>query len=326
MRYSKQVYDAAAQELMRRKAAAQALAELHRDQVLEKCPELSLIEEQMRGAVLSAVKLLNGGGGDAAVVKSLSKKNLAAQKERRELLKASGFPGDYLEEKYTCRLCSDTGFVEGRMCKCHSELLKQLACEELSRSSPSELCTFESFSLDYYPQIVCPGTKFTQRFAMKNTLEFCKKYAAGFSRASENLHFYGATGLGKTHLSLAIAGEVAKNGFGVVYITAQNLMNKLEKEHFAKDAQEDTIELVLECDLLIIDDLGTEFATSFTNAALYNIINTRLLTGSPVIVNSNLTVAELEEKYDQRLASRIGSFAFFEFFGTDIRQLMQNKK
>ena len=155
---------------------------------------------------------------------------------------------------------------------------------------------------------------------MKNTLRECREYTQGFGAASPSMYFCGGTGVGKTHLSLAIARELTQEGFAVVYTTAQNLMNRLEKEHFNKDEQEDTMDIVLSCDLLIIDDLGTEFATSFTNAQLYNIINTRMLEGKPVIISSNMTLEDIEHKYDMRLASRINSYRYIDFIGSDIRQ------
>ena len=158
---------------------------------------------------------------------------------------------------------------------------------------------------------------------MAGNYRYCKNYADNFSLKSPSLILYGATGLGKTHLSLAIAGEVIGKGFGVIYGSAQNLLNRLENEKFGRSGQDgDTLSLLLECDLLILDDLGAEFSTAFTLSAIYNIINSRMLASLPTIISTNLEPGELDKKYDQRIASRIlGSFTPVYFCGRDIRQL-----
>ena len=326
MRYSRSVYAAAQGELERRKNTAQELAAAHRAQVTASCPELLIIEEQIRTAALGAAKLLTGSPSDASVLKKLERASVQAQKDRIALLKHLKLPEDYLDEQYTCPQCEDSGFISGRLCDCHARLLKTLACEELSRTSPSSFCGFDNFSLNYYSNKLDPEIGLKPRTIMKKTLQECREYADGFSLLSPSMYFCGGTGLGKTHLSLAIANEVTQRGFGVVYITTQNLMNRLEKEHFSKDSQEDTLELVLGCDLLIIDDLGTEFATTFTNAQLYNIINTRLLETKPVIISANLTYEDIEVRYDPRLASRIMSYRYVDFIGTDVRQQKVDRK
>ena len=143
-----------------------------------------------------------------------------------------------------------------------------------------------------------------------------------------NLLMQGGTGLGKTHLSLAIAHEAIEKGYGVIYGSAQNMVTNLEKERFQKDnEQQDTNQLMLQCDLLIIDDLGTEFSTSFVTAAIYNIVNTRLMTHKPTIISTKLSMKELEERYTERFASRIlGSYIPLFFRGKDIRQQKRRKK
>ena len=157
---------------------------------------------------------------------------------------------------------------------------------------------------------------------MSEILEYCKCYAEDFSPDSESLYMHGATGLGKTHLSLAIANVVAEKGFRVIYDSAQNLLSSLEKEKFSYSNSGEREKEVLECDLLIIDDLGSEFSTQFTTAAVYNIVNTRNNRSKPVIISTNLTDTELEAKYSQRITSRIiGEYVSLLFIGRDIRQL-----
>jgi DNA replication protein DnaC len=134
----------------------------------------------------------------------------------------------------------------------------------------------------------------------------------------------GKTGLGKTHLSLAIAARIIEKGFGVVYGSAQNLLRSVEMERFSKDSGTDALNSLLECDLLIVDDLGAEFQTSFTASAVYNIVNTRMLTGRPTIISTNMTTDELKSAYSDKVVSRlIGSYDVLRFFGNDIRDVQR---
>ena len=279
----------------------------------------------MRTAVSEAVALLGKEGDIEKTVKKLRARNLRAQQDRAELLKLEGYPKNYLEARYTCPLCEDTGYKNARFCSCHLNLLKSYACEALSKSSPSAFCTFDNFDVSYYPLATdADGQK--PRVWMGKVQKVCRDYADTFSEGADSLHFYGKTGLGKTHLSLAIASTLTERGFNVVYTTAQKMLGILEKEHFTNNGDGTAEELYMSCDLLIIDDLGTEFQTSFTTAALYSIINTRLLTEKPVIINSNLSPEELDDKYGERLASRIGSYMLITFRGADIRQLKKEKR
>ena len=157
---------------------------------------------------------------------------------------------------------------------------------------------------------------------MESVMNFCKSYAADFSTYSPSIILQGNTGLGKTHLSLAIAGEVIKRGFGVIYASAQNILSQLENEKFGRAQYADTEKNILECDLLILDDLGSEFRSQFTVSEVYNIINTRLLNGNPTIISTNLSMESIEDIYTPRIASRILSeYTLLWFDGKDIRQL-----
>ncbi len=326
MKYTQEAYKRAQEELKRRRETAETVAWLHREEVLKKCPDLLVIEEHMKSAVVEATSLLGEDTDIEKAIKKLRKKNLQAQKEREELLKVAGFPKSYLEPQYECSLCEDKGYVDGRYCTCHLNALKRYACEELSRTSPSAGCTFENFDLSFYPLKKDSETGVKIRDWMKSVLNYCNNYAESFSLKSNNVHLCGRTGLGKTHLSLAIANAVTQKGYNVIYITAPNMLRSIEKEHFSRDSEDASQEFYLDCDLLIIDDLGTEFQTPFSDCALFNIINSRILSGKPVIVNSNLSADELEKKYGERLASRIGSYDLVTFRGSDIRQLKDNRK
>lgn len=325
MRYNQEIYRKAEKELESRRENAKVLASLHREEVIEKCPELTVIEEQMKAAVTDATALLGKRENVEQALSILQRQNLQAQKDREELLRISDFPEDYLEPQYECPLCDDKGYTEGRYCICHIDLLRKYAYEELSKTAPLAKCTFDNFDLNFYSIEKKPDTGVSTRDWMKTVLSYCTKYAETFSLDSNNMHFCGRTGLGKTHLSLAIANVVTKKGFNVIYVSAPNMLRRLEREHFSRYSDETSEDFYLDCDLLIIDDLGTEFKTSFSETALYSIINERLLSGSPVIINSNLSVEELDDRYGERLASRIGSYDLVTFKGSDVRQLKENK-
>lgn len=323
MKYDGSVYERAEKELALRRSRAEKERELHHSEVVEKYPEIAELERQMAVCGLEAAKAIGMNKDKSAeFIETLKNHNLAAQRRRAQILKEAGYPDDYLEVKYSCPVCDDKGYINGRMCPCHKNLIRTIAYDKLSRISPLTVSTFEDFSLDYYPEIPLENGVVPRRL-MAGNYRYCKNYADNFSLKSPSLILYGATGLGKTHLSLAIAGEVISKGFGVIYGSAQNLLNRLENEKFGRSGQDgDTLSLLLECDLLILDDLGAEFSTAFTLSAIYNIINSRMLASLPTIISTNLEPGELDKKYDQRIASRIlGSFTPVYFCGRDIRQL-----
>lgn len=322
MSYKRSVYVKAKEILSERKATAEREADLRHSAAVALCPEIAEIERQMASHGADVVKAVGMGADLDEYIKNLATANLKAQKKRKELLKSAGFPEDYLEVKYNCDICKDTGYNKEFYCQCYRKLIRDVARQELSANSPLKKCTFESFSLDKYPQVIDSVMGINQREYMKDTYEFCKEYAENFTPNSQGLFLFGKTGLGKTHISLAIANEVINRGYDVYYGSVQSIMDKLEAERFGRLPKEESIkEDILNCDLLIIDDLGAEFATQFTNAELYNIINSRILASLPTIISSNLEMGDIAEKYTQRVASRIiGSSTALYFCGKDIRQ------
>ncbi len=322
MSYSKSTLSKAAQKLESRRSKAQRIQMAHHLEVTEKLPIISKYENQLSETGLSVVKAIGMGSDAQEYIKQLSELNLAVQDKIKSLLKENGYPEDYLEVPYTCKNCSDTGYKGGYVCECRKELLRQLAKEELASVSASEKCRFDNFDLNYYPQPVDSVLGVSPQKRMSEIFEYCKCYAEDFDTESESLYMHGATGLGKTHLSLAIANIVAENGYRVIYDTAQNILSSLEKEKFSYSGSNERENEILDCDLLIIDDLGSEFSTQFTVAAIYNIVNTRINRSKPVIISTNLTESELEAKYTQRITSRIiGNYVSLLFLGKDIRQI-----
>ena len=304
----------------RRLAAEQTQRARHRE-ISEKAPDIIKYEAQLAETGLAVLKALTMGGDAQKYIKELSEQNLNIQKcIRNELVKA-GYPADYLETPYTCKSCEDTGFKAGVACSCRKALLAELNAAELEKVSPAKYCRFDNFDINLYDEAPDDVYGIPQRERMSDILEYCKNYADDFDSESCSLYMHGATGLGKTHLSLAIANVAVRKGYNVIYASAQNLFTALEKDKFGNYGA-DSLDEYLDCDLLIIDDLGSEFTTQYTVSELYNIINTRINTSKPVIISTNLTETEFEKKYTQRITSRIiGSYESLLFVGRDIRQI-----
>lgn len=317
MAYRQELYEKAKQEIDARRNKAESTAEIQTVLAVQAVPEIAELQDRMRKSACGVLKVIGMGDDAVKYIENLKNENLSAQARIKELLVENGFSEDYLEPDYFCKKCNDTGFCDGRLCKCHLDLLNKLAAEELCRNSSLKLSSFDEFSLEYY--------KDSQEIydVMKRNFQFCKSYAENFDLRSYSLMFTGATGLGKTHLSLAIAKTAIAKGFNVVYGTAQRLFSSIEREHFGRSDDPDgtTEDMLIDCDLLIIDDLGAEFTTSFSVATLNNIVNSRLLDSKPTIVSTNLSLAEIQNKYTERAASRIiGEYMILSFFGRDIRQ------
>ncbi len=320
MKYPKEIYGLAMQTLATRRAKAQADAAALRNRLAKTYPRIAEIEAAMAdtGAKLSRA-ILSGGDIDAAVT-AIKEENLALQKELAALLKAAGCAATNLEPQYTCPHCSDNGYTGGTMCSCLSRLLKEKAAAQVCKGLAQTPARFEDMDLSFYEDTVPEGRTMSPRERMARVIAYCKSYAETFSTASPSLLLRGATGTGKTHLSLAMASAIAGNGFSVVYQPAGKLFRTLEREHFGKQ-DGDTETVALTCDLLIIDDLGTEFDTAFTTATLYNLLNTRILDELPTVISTNLTQEGLQERYGDQITSRItGAFEPLLFVGKDIRQ------
>ncbi|QAT51322.1 ATP-binding protein [Caproiciproducens sp. NJN-50] len=319
--YDREVYEAADRILRERRREAELLQEKRRTVFYSVCPEAQKLEQRLAKTAVRAAKAVLGGKNAREQLELLRAENLRLRSQWNELLRSANMTEEDLEPAYRCKKCRDMGYVDGKMCSCLKDLLREEAYRRLNALTPLSLSTFESFSLEYYPDRVEQGPGRSPRSAMREILENCRKYAEAFSPASsQNLIMQGATGLGKTHLSLSIANEVLQKGFGVVYCSVNNLIARLENEHFGRDETGDSGSLLESCDLLILDDLGTEFRSSFSIAAVYNIVNTRLLLRRPTIISTNLSMRELQDRYSDRFASRVaGSYVRLMFLGHDNR-------
>lgn len=328
MAYSRETYDSAIKLLGERRARALDELDEKKTAFFALYPRAAEIEASLSKTAAAAAKAVLAGGNVAQQLTRLKESNLALQEEFQDILRGAGLPDNYLEPKFQCVNCQDTGYIDGKMCACLKDLLKKEAYRRLNAMTPLSLSTFQTFSLKYYPEEPDRDGGIPPKKQMERILRFCQDYAEHFSLSSQSLILQGGTGLGKTHLSLAIANEALEKGFGVIYGSAQNLATNLERERFSREPVEsDTNQLLLRCDLLILDDLGTEFSTSFVDAAIYNIINTRLMTEKPTIISTNLSMLELQKRYSERFVSRvIGSYTRLLFCGKDVRQQKRQGK
>jgi len=265
-------------------------------------------------------------------IEDIRQKNLELQRERRDEVKGAGFPENYIDNDYMCNHCHDTGYIGTKMCSCLEKIYKEEQRASLSNLFKLGNETFENFNLNYYDKKPAPDTSISPRESMAIIYEICVEYARKFGSNSMNLFFNGAPGLGKTFLSACIARVVADNGYSVVYDMATSIFTKYEEVKFTRTndsdelrtevqkARED-VKRYLECDLLIIDDIGTELTTAFTISAFYEIVNTRLVTGKKTLINSNLTINELRRRYSEQIMSRLeGEYQVLTFYGDDIRK------
>ena len=302
-------------EISSRRRRAEEAAERNLAALLEAYPAFAELENEMNATGSKVIAILRRGENVEKELAALREQNLAVQQKRRDFIEAVGKdPDRFLLPQYTCTRCNDTGFVGTERCECLQSLLTAASCKRLNESSPLSLSSFDTFDLSYFDE--------DSRSHMENVLRRIRNYADTFSLNSGNLLFYGNTGLGKTHLSLAVANEVIRKGYDVVYGQAQTLFNRIADERFSRDsfgsATEDSL---LACDLLIIDDLGAEFVTQMSQSVLYNILNTRLLSHKPMIVNTNIPLGDLVHVYHDRISSRLSfEFELIPFVGKDIRQ------
>ena len=328
MGYSKEVQDAVRDIFSQRRQRARYLGEQRRQQLYADVPQLEQIEREMTLTGAATAKAMLSQGADySAALDSLAARMTELEQIKRDILNACDLSEDYLRIPYSCPKCEDGGYIDGRPCDCMLAELRGEAFRRLNEQSPLQLSGFEQFKLEYYPDHPEPTNKIIPRDKMTEIYNYCCRYAATFSPRSPSIILMGSPGLGKTHLSLAIAAQVIEKGLGVIYGSAQNLLRAVEKEHFTRGGQFGALDSLLDCDLLILDDLGTEFASSFTISAVYNIVNSRLLSARPTIISTNLTPTQIRDTYGEKVLSRLlgdKNYNVLRFMGGDIRQLLKN--
>lgn len=271
-------------------------------------PILKEIDSKL--AALGADLAVTALSGDSEKLSKIRKESEMLSLQKKTILKEC----EVYDIAYDCPLCNDTGYVGGKVCDCLKKLANSILLAEFTKEMPLDDSKFENFDLNYYKNK-------DENRRMTAILKLCKEYVINFNPGtSPNLLFMGSSGLGKTHLTLAIVSGVIEKGYTPIYGPCENLFSLIEKEKFTGE-NKGSYEAMINCDLLVLDDLGAEMTTAFSKAALYNLINTRLLCKKPTIINTNLTIKEIETRYSARVASRlIGNYNANKFLGDDIRQ------
>ncbi len=293
-------------------------------------PEFETIEREISMLGISmATKIAGKGSSIDAIMAEIDSKLDALKEKRNSLYKKYDIDSDFLETPYECISCNDTGYTaDGKKCSCRVQ--REIKYAKEASSIPPELgkFSFNDFDLKYYSKIPDSRYGLSAYDNILSVLDTCKAFCNNFENSGENLYIYGNSGLGKTMLVTCMANELISKNNIVMYQTASNLFKILEGYKFGKDTGEEInllYDQLYNCDLLIIDDLGTEFQNSFTQSMLFDILNTRLLSKKSTVISSNLIINDLEKTYTERISSRIlGEYELLLIFGEDIR--IQKKK
>lgn len=287
-------------------------------------PQVAALDREIRKTMADVMAHAFRYGEDPQeAVERAKARNLSLQRQRTRLLLEAGYAPEDLQDGPMCRKCGDTGYVGERMCGCFRRFCQEEQRKELTSLLHGRSTSFDDFSLDYYSTVPDPALGISPRAQMEIIYDACVNYARHFSLGSRNMLFTGGTGLGKTFLSGCIAQDVVDRGYSVVYDTAVRVFSCLEKQKFGGATEEELrmTERLMVCDLLILDDLGTEMPTSFISSALYSIVNGRIMEEKPTIISTNLSMSELEKRYSQQIVSRLeGEYITLMFLGQDIRR------
>ncbi|MDD3430150.1 MAG: ATP-binding protein [Oscillospiraceae bacterium] len=317
-----EIYRKALARIARNRQQAVTLALDTKEEIYSKIPALKKLEHDITLCGFESARLAASGADTTA--KSEQQQKLAALvQQKAQLLEQNGFTPADLEPKYNCSLCKDGGYgTNGKLCSCVSHVVRTMRLAEMNAAAPLTLSSFDTFSLDKYPNTVDKENNLVPRQVMQTVFTNCVNYAKNFKSSYPSLMLIGESGLGKTHLALAIAGYLMPKGINVVYVSAQNAFSQIEKEKFSGN---DTLDALLTAQLLILDDLGTEFLSPYIHSCLYNVVNTRLNAQRPTIYTSNIVnETMLRARYTDKIASRLlGGCKLLYFFGNDIR--LQNK-
>lgn len=321
--FTREIYDLARAEIDTRREEAERISLAREEELRSLSPEIKEIDAELSKTGLLIFKTAVSGSD----ISPIRERNESLVSKRRAAILALGLPEDYDKPKYTCNVCQDSGRCDnGAMCSCLKELIRLETVKASGMGQLIEKQSFENFDLTHYAAL---GENEARQMA--GVLNFCKRFASGFSESvGKTLLFIGKTGTGKTHISSAIAKQVIERGFSVTYDSSMNIFNAFEEDHFGKDryrfsreAHEPKSDKYMNADLLIIDDLGTEFITQFTVSCLYNLINTRQNKGLSTIISTNFSPDEISRKYEDRLYSRLmgSDTTVLMFVGKDHRLL-----
>lgn len=320
MAFSTDVLKAALKKVSDRSKAAQRAFEKQQEAAYAANPELSKIDTDIQ--IKASAMAMAVFAGRTAEGERLHQEIAELKLVKDRILSDLNLPDS---PEVFCPICKDSGYTDGHICQCVKDIASEMCYATLISQMPLDESKFENFDLRYYREEK-DENGISPRNQMSAVLNTCRGFAESFPEG-KNLLLTGSSGLGKTHLSLAIANVVLKKGYHVIYGSAQNLINEVSRETFDRSGSTEKIDALNTCDLLIIDDLGTEFATQLSVSTVYNIINTRMMRGLSTVISTNLNIKQISEAYNERVASRIiGSYTVCPCFGNDIRLIKASNK
>ncbi len=320
MAYSKRILNKVTNDFQDKRNAAKQLVQQREIEIYEKIPEIEKIDTELRKLGLQLTKSVISGSDVEKSIEKIRKESRKLNEIKCEELVKHGYAPDYLLIKYNCDLCKDEGYIDGVMCKCFERTLKEEAYKYSNLPLIMDSRTFDDFNLDFYPE---DGSEMSPRKIMTAVFEYCRDYAEEFNSESENLFLYGGTGLGKTFISSCIAKAALEKGYSVFYQPAYKIFPIFEELRFG-DRDKDILRMqtdeIFKTDLLIVDDLGTELTTAYTAEVFFDLLNSRINDKKQTIINTNLSLADVQGVYSERITSRIlGNFTQLKFYGEDIR-------
>ena len=324
MALSNSQYDAIMREYGRQQIENHHKLEERRKEIYARLPVVRQLEAEIaERSVACAKKLLEG---DKSVLDRLKEDLRDLREQKALIIRAAGYPDDYLELHYRCPDCRDTGLIDGRKCHCFLQAQMKLLHAQSNLEDVLERENFKALSYEYYDDTeILPQLGITNAAYMRRVVAGCREFVRDFDKKHDNLLFTGSTGVGKTFLTNCIARELMDDFHSVIYLTASDLFDVFSRNKFDYDNAEDMKDMyrfILDCDLLIIDDLGTELNNSFTSSQLFYCINERMNMSRSTIISTNLTLARLRDSYTDRVASRIMSgYRIIPLYGGDIRLL-----
>lgn len=326
MPYDKSIAAAVAGEFAAKKRAREELINKRHSLLYAELPELKKLDDDIASISFSVFRRVAEGLDPAEAAKEIHSRSAALTTKRDALITAAGYDKNFLNPPYDCPYCRDEGFIENAYCECFKKKLVEAVLSESNLAALSKN-RFADFDLSWYPEN-SEDKEEHPRAIMKKILNTCVEFTKNFDLPDGNLMFTGQTGLGKTFLSSCIANELIERGVSVIYQSAGVVFSLLDKIKFSKNTEEAdiyTAKRLTDCDLLILDDLGTEFISDFSSSELFRILNTRLLTKKKTIISTNLSLADIKRIYSERTLSRIiGDYTILKFCGNDIR-LLKNK-
>lgn len=321
MAFDKSIAVLVANEFKAKKLAREELIKNRRNLLYSEIPELKSLDDEISAISFSVFRRVTDGYDPAEAAREIHETSLKLTSKRDALLKKAGYDQSFLNPPYDCVLCRDEGFTDTGYCECFKKKLIEAVFSESNLASLADN-TFEKFDLSWYPDSSEDGKESPRRI-MERNFASCKSFAENFNETDDNLFLTGPSGLGKTFLSSCIANHLIKEGVSVIYQSAGVVFSLLDRIKFSKGAEEAdlyTARRITDCELLILDDLGTEFITDFSVSEFFRIINTRLLTGKKTVISTNLSPADVKRIYSERTFSRIvGNFVMLKFIGKDIR-------